>query len=81
MVPQDLAEIRDELRNVRSATLDLDSLYGAPAPPDPANGAKMLIGQVSDTGSTELPSKKPKGKGRRQRPAAPGPVDRHAARP
>ena len=62
MVPQDLAEIRDKLRNVRSATLDLDSLYNAPAPPDPANGAKMKIGKVSDTGTTDLPFKKPKGK-------------------
>ena len=63
MAPQDLAQIRNELRNVRSATLDLDSVYNAPAPPDPRNGAKMRIGRVSDTGSTELPSKKPKGKG------------------
>ena len=62
LVPQDLAEIRDKLRNVRSATLDLDSLYNAPAPPDPANGAKMKIGRVSDTGTTDLPFKKPKGK-------------------
>ena len=62
LVPQDLAEIRDKLRNVRSATLDLDSLYNAPAPPDPANGAKMKIGKVSDTGTTDLPFKKPKGK-------------------
>jgi nucleoid-associated protein YgaU len=64
LVPQDLAEIRNELRNVRSATLDLDNLYNAPAPPDPADGAKMRIGRVSDTGSKEIPSKKPKGKGR-----------------
>ena len=64
MAPQDLAEIRNQLRNVRSATLDLDNLYNAPAPPDPRNGAKMLIGRVSDTGSNELPSKKPRGKGR-----------------
>ena len=56
-----LAEIR-ELKNVRSATLDLDSLYGAPAPADPANAAKMKIGKVSDTGSTDFPLKKPKGK-------------------
>ena len=64
LVPQDLAEIRNELRNVRSATLDLDNVYNAPAPPDPADGAKMRIGRVSDTGSKEIPSKKPKGKGR-----------------
>src|SRR4029450_456251 len=62
LVPQDLAEIRNKLRNVRSATLDLDSLYNAPAPPAPANGAKMKIGKVSDTGTTDLPFKKPKGK-------------------
>ena len=61
MVPQSLAEVR-ELKNVRSATLDLDSLYGAPAPADPANAAKMKIGKVADTGSTDFPFKKPKGK-------------------
>ena len=61
MKPQSLAEVR-ELKNVRSATLDLDSLYGAPAPAEVANAAKMKIGKVSDTGSTDLPLKKPKGK-------------------
>jgi nucleoid-associated protein YgaU len=64
MVPQDVAEIRNQLRNVRSATLDLDNLYNAPAPPDAGNPAKMRIGRVSDTGSDEVPLKKPKGKGR-----------------
>ncbi len=64
LVPQDLDDIRNELRNVRSATLDLDSLYAAPAPPDPTNGAKMKIGRVSDTGTTDFPFKKPKGKTR-----------------
>ena len=63
MKPQSLAEVR-ELKNVRSATLDLDSLYGAPAPADPNNAAKMKIGRVSDTGSTDFPLKKPKGKTR-----------------
>ena len=81
LVPQDLAEIRDELRNVRSATLDLDSLYNAPAPPDPADGARMKIGKVSDTGTTNSPFKKPKGKDQGQRPAAPRPVERPVARP
>ncbi len=61
MAPQSLAEVRS-LKNVRSATLDLDSLYGAPAPADPANAAKMKIGKVTDTGSTDFPSKKPRGK-------------------
>ena len=63
LVPQDLTEIRDQLRNVRSATLDLDNLYGSPAPADPGNAAKMKIGKVSATGSNQVPSKKPKGKG------------------
>ncbi len=61
MAPQSLAEVR-ELKNVRSAALDLDSLYGAPAPADPANAAKMKLGKVADTGSTDLPFKKPRGK-------------------
>ena len=84
-----LAEVR-ELKNVRSATLDLDSLYGAPAPADPDNAAKMKIGKVSDTGSTDFPLKKPKGKTKdndlprqqrdRQRPAGrPGGADRRPA--
>src|SRR5919112_1917082 len=64
MAPQDVSEIRNQLRNVRSATLDLDNLYNAPAPPDPTNAAKMRIGRVTDTGSDEVPLKKPKGKGR-----------------
>ncbi|HSU35505.1 MAG TPA: LysM peptidoglycan-binding domain-containing protein [Propionibacteriaceae bacterium] len=64
LVPQDVAEIRNELRNVRSATLDLDNLYSSPAAPDPQNSAKMKIGTVSDTGSTDLPFKRPRGKSR-----------------
>ncbi|HET9873670.1 MAG TPA: LysM peptidoglycan-binding domain-containing protein [Propionibacteriaceae bacterium] len=64
MAPQDLAQIRNQLRNLRSATLDLDNVYSAPAPADPANPAKMRIGRVSDTGSNEVPSRRPRGKGR-----------------
>lgn len=46
MAPLPPAEIRNALRNFRTGTLDLDSLYGLPAPRDPANGAKMRLGQV-----------------------------------
>jgi hypothetical protein len=35
MTPLSLAEIRNALRNFRTATLDLDSVYGLPAPRDP----------------------------------------------
>ena len=71
MAPQSLAEVR-ELKNVRSATLDLDNLYGAPAPADPANAAKMKIGKVADTGSTDFPLEEAQGQDQGQRPAAAG---------
>jgi nucleoid-associated protein YgaU len=51
MTPLTLAEVRDALRNFRTATLDLDSVYGRPAPPDPANGAKLKLGMVSAAGN------------------------------
>ncbi len=64
MAPQGVNVIRNQLRNVRSATLDLDNLYSAPAPADPNNAAKMKIGKVSPTGSNTIPDKLPKGKGK-----------------
>jgi nucleoid-associated protein YgaU len=63
MIPLPLAEIRDVLRNTRTATLDLDSLYGNPAPRDPNNSAKMLIGQVTELHSPDPPFSRPPGKG------------------
>ena len=63
MTPLPLAEIRNALRNFRSATLDLDSLYGLPAPRDPANGAKMKIGVVAELNGTEEPLLRPPNKG------------------
>jgi nucleoid-associated protein YgaU len=62
MTPLPLAEIRNALRNFRSATLDLDSLYALPAQPDPNNGAKMKIGKVSEIDETKPNSKRPPGK-------------------
>lgn len=44
LLPLPLDKIRNELKNTRSATLDLDSVYGAPAPRD---GDKMDVGMVS----------------------------------
>jgi heme peroxidase len=63
MVPLSLAEIRNALRNFRSATLDLDSVYGLPAPLDPANGAKLLIGHVTPLNLPGRPTGRPPGKG------------------
>lgn len=44
MTPLPVTHIGRVLQNLRSATLDLDSVYGLPAPHDPANSAKLLVG-------------------------------------
>ncbi|MGI8995970.1 MAG: peroxidase family protein, partial [Pyrinomonadaceae bacterium] len=59
LAPLPLAEIQNNLRNARTATLDLDSLYDLPAP---RNGDKMVLGKVSPTGNANIPLKRPKGK-------------------
>ncbi len=63
MAPLALDRIRDELRNLRTATLELDSLYGPPAPRDPANRNRMLIGRVTPLHGTDKPTLRPPGKG------------------
>jgi nucleoid-associated protein YgaU len=63
LAPLGLEEIRARLRNVRTATLELDSVYGPPAPLDPANPAKLLIGTVSSLNGTDKPQLRPPGKG------------------
>ncbi|HEX5691440.1 MAG TPA: heme peroxidase family protein, partial [Roseiflexaceae bacterium] len=62
LVPTSLADIRTNLRNARTATLDLDSVYGAPAPRDPAQPRKLLLGTVTPLGSDVLPFTRPAGK-------------------
>ncbi len=62
MAPLPLGEIRNALRNIRTATLDLDSLYGFPAPRDPGNQAKMRLGRNSPTNDAEPPRARPHGK-------------------
>ena len=47
LTPLGRAEIREKIRNARTATLELDSVYGRPAPRD---GEKMKIGKVSQSG-------------------------------
>ncbi|WP_214366861.1 LysM peptidoglycan-binding domain-containing protein [Pseudonocardia sp. H11422] len=63
MAPIPLEEIRNAVRNFRTATLDLDSLYGLPAPRDPNNGAKMRIGKVTELNDPNEPFVRPPGKG------------------
>ena len=62
MTPLPLAKIRDDLKNLRTATLELDSLYGPPAPRAFPNINKLLIGRVTALGGTEAPSLRPSGK-------------------
>ena len=63
MAPLPVDQIPKVLRNFRTATLDLDSLYGPPAPRDPQNGDKMLIGTVTNLNGTAEPQIRPPGKG------------------
>ncbi len=51
VAPLPLATVRDVLRNLRTATLDLDSVYGEPAPRAEDNGHKMKLGTVTPVGS------------------------------
>jgi hypothetical protein len=60
--PSSLKDIRASIRNARTATLDLDSVYGAPAPRDPANRRKLLVGTVTAADRTRPLSKRPEGK-------------------
>ncbi|HET9289474.1 MAG TPA: hypothetical protein VFQ49_00230, partial [Actinomycetes bacterium] len=63
LAPLPVARIRDDLKNLRTASLELDSLYGPPAPRDPANHDRMLIGEVTRLNGTAPPLKRPPGKG------------------
>ena len=58
--PLTLDQVRNTLFNMRTATLDLDSVYGLPAP---RAGQKMKIGTVASTNSTGIPLGRPTGKG------------------
>ena len=59
LTPLPLDQIRNTLRNARSATLDLDSVYDLPAARD---GDKMVLGTVSPTGNPGPPFARPAGK-------------------
>lgn len=59
LAPLSLADVRDKIRNTRSATLDLDSVYGGLAPRD---GEKMLIGTNTPLNGSARPTLRPTGK-------------------
>ena len=63
LTPMPIPQIKSTLKNARTATLDLDNLYSAPAPRDPAAPDKMALGRVSSTGSAAPPRARPAGKG------------------
>jgi Animal haem peroxidase len=60
LTPLPLADIQDNIGNIRNATLDLDSVYGLPAP---RVGPKMEIGNVTPRNGTSKPVLRPPGKG------------------
>jgi hypothetical protein len=63
LTPMSVSDITSTLKNLRKATLDLDSVYGDPAPHDPANNAKMQIGAVTPLNGGVIPLLRPPGKG------------------
>jgi hypothetical protein len=54
--PLQLARIKAETQNIRTALLELDSVYGLPAARD---GVKMKLGRVSKLEEPDFPEEKP----------------------
>jgi len=63
MKPLALPVIRNALRNFRTATLDLDHVYGLPAPRDATAPGKMRIGRVTALNAAAVPLLPVPGKG------------------
>ncbi len=59
LAPLSVQDMLDKLKNTRTGTLELDSLYDLPAPTD---GEKMLVGAVSALNATSKPLLRPPGK-------------------
>ncbi|MBA3432453.1 MAG: peroxidase [Actinobacteria bacterium] len=60
LAPLPLARIETDIRNTRTAMLELDSVYGELAP---RVGARMKLGKVTDLGNQGEPFRRPPGKG------------------
>jgi LysM repeat protein len=61
--PMALQDVRTTIRNGRTATLDLDSVYGGNAVIAPGNDQKLKVGDVSDAGDNVAPFAPVPGKG------------------
>lgn len=59
LAPLSVDKIRESIVNTRTANLDLDSVYNAPAPRD---GDKMVIGKVTPLNGNAFPTLRPHGK-------------------
>ncbi|MGH9947942.1 MAG: peroxidase family protein [Pyrinomonadaceae bacterium] len=59
LAPLSLSDIKSKIRNTRSATLDLDSVYEGLAPRD---GDKMLVGENTPLNGAARPTLRPAGK-------------------
>jgi predicted RNase H-like HicB family nuclease len=67
LAPLPLETIRQQTKNVRTGVLELDSVYNLPAPRDPDNNLKMMLGKVSPSGGrppgkddfNDLPRRRP----------------------
>jgi hypothetical protein len=59
LAPLPLDQIEDEIQNARTATLELDSVYGLPAP---RVGPRMRLGKVTELGGNSRPLLRPRGK-------------------
>jgi hypothetical protein len=62
VTPLAMSVITGTLKNLRTASLDLDSVYGKPAPRDPANQDKMQLGTVTPLNGGVVPVLRPPGK-------------------
>jgi hypothetical protein len=60
--PLPLNRIREETQNLRTALLELDSVYGLPAERDPQDRLKLRVGEVTDLGNQPIPFSRPMGK-------------------
>jgi hypothetical protein len=57
--PLSLAEVRQHIENSRTATLDLDSVYGLPAPRAEGDNRKMRLGRVTSLNGNAPPTLRP----------------------
>jgi hypothetical protein len=60
--PLPLNRIREDTLNLRTALLELDSVYGLPAERDPQDRLKLRVGEVTDLGNQPIPLSRPPGK-------------------